>query len=151
MLVVAVGNRFRRDDGVAFEVASRLRSDLGPGAAVVVETDDVLSVLERWASQDRVVIVDAVRSGANAGTVHRLDASATPCPADWTFASSHQVGLAHAIGLARVLGFLPSSLHVVGIEGGDFGFGDGLSPPVSAAVPRAVSLVHELIVSLQPA
>ena len=34
---------------------------------------------------------------------------------------------------------------VVGIEGVDFGWGTGLSPTVSAAVPRAVDRVLDLI------
>jgi len=143
MLVVALGNRFRRDDGVAFEVAARLKTG-APVSATIVETDDVLSVLERWASHDRVVVVDAVRSGGEAGTVHRLDAGVSSLPADWTFASSHQVGLAHAIGIARAFGLLPPSLFVVGVEGADFGFGDGLTPSVAAAVPRAAALVREI-------
>jgi hydrogenase maturation protease len=48
--------------------------------------------------------------------------------------SSHLFGLAEAIRLARVLGRLPEQLIVYGIEGVRFGYGEGLTLSVAAAV-----------------
>lgn len=140
MLVIGVGNRWRKDDGVGLEIVERLRwwqlveTD-------IVATDDVLSLVDRWYGQDVVVVVDAVQSGALAGTVHRIDATAAPLPAVWTFASSHQVGLAHAVEIGRAFERLPTRLVIVGIEGEDFGIGRGLSSPVAGAIPEALGAV----------
>lgn len=145
MLVVALGNRWRRDDGVAFDVAAQLRNDGAALDATILETDDVLSMLDRWTAHESVVLVDAVRSGNAPGFLHIIDAGATPLPADWSFGSSHQVGLAHAIEIGRAFGLLPRRLIVVGIEGEEFGFGSGLTPAASAAVPRAAAAVRACV------
>jgi hydrogenase maturation protease len=140
MLVVAVGNRLRRDDGVGPEVADRLPQTIAAPAAIV-HSDDVLSLVDRWAGEDLVIAIDAVRSGAPPGTLYQIDATTTPLPAEWSFASSHQVGLAHAVEFSRALNRLPARLIVVGIEAGDFDHGTGLSPEVAAAVPAAAATV----------
>ena len=46
---------------------------------------------------------------------------------------------------ARALDRLPERLVVVGIEAGDTGFGDGLSPRVAAAVAQAVDLIARCV------
>ena len=82
---------------------------------------------------DEIVLVDAVSSGAPPGTVHSFDASAEPLPAVLFGASStHALGLAEAVELARSLGRLPGRVLVYGVEGGTFAYGKGLSPEVEA-------------------
>jgi hydrogenase maturation protease len=59
--------------------------------------------------------------------------------------STHRLGLAEALELARALGRLPSSIVVHGIEGARFGPGLPLSPEVASATVRlAETLVAEL-------
>lgn len=140
MLVIGIGNRWRRDDGAGLAVVARLRRELCV-TTDIIGSNDVLSLIERWAGQDLVVVVDAVQSGAAAGTVHRVDATAKPLPACWTFASSHEIGLANAVEISRAFGRLPQRLVIVGIEGEDFDFGTGFSAAVSGAIPAAVSAV----------
>ncbi len=48
--------------------------------------------------------------------------------------SSHGLGLAEAVELARALGQLPRSCVVYAIEGESFAVGAPLSPPVATAV-----------------
>jgi hydrogenase maturation protease len=74
--------------------------------------------------------------------VHRLDAAAGPLPTELFAASTHHLGLADAVELARALGRLPERLVVVGIEGRSFDAGEGLSPDVEAAVGDAVATVR---------
>ena len=54
-------------------------------------------------------------------------------------ASTHLIGLADALELARALGRLPPRVVVYGIEGHRFGVGDPVSPAVAAAVDRVVA------------
>lgn len=51
-----------------------------------------------------------------------------PIPADSFHYSTHTVSVAEAVEMARVMGRLPDRLLIYGIEGADFGSGDGLSP-----------------------
>ena len=93
-----------------------------------------VGLIEEWTGADGVIVVDAVSSGAPAGTIHRLDPLSAPIPAALSQGSTHAFGLAETIELARALDRLPDRLLVYGIEGERFEAGDELSPPVSAAV-----------------
>jgi len=92
-----------------------------------------------------VIVVDATCSGAPPGTVRRFDAAREPLPAAPPGASTHGLGLAEAVGLARALGRLPARLVLVGIEGADFSPGTGLTPAVAAGVAAAARRVREEI------
>ncbi len=101
-----------------------------------------IGVVEALEGLDEVVLVDAVSSGAPAGTVHVFDASLEPLPVSvFGAASTHTLGLAEAVELARTLGRLPRRVLVYGIEGAGFDFGEGLSPEVEAAADRVVEEV----------
>jgi hydrogenase maturation protease len=139
ILVLGIGNDFRRDDGAGRAIARRIRAAGLSGVVAEEHTRDLASLLEAWADFDTVIVADAVSSGAHPGTVFRFDAGAAPLPAIFgRQVSSHGVGPAEAIELARALGQLPDRLIVYGIEGADFRDGAGLSPPVEEGVSEIV-------------
>ena len=143
MLIAALGNRFRSDDGVALRVADAVRPDLPPDVRIV-HAADLLSLIDDWNGEALAVLIDAVQSGAPPGTVHEIDVTeplSTNLPAS---ASTHSLELPHAIELARRLDRLPAKLIVIGIEGDRFGPGVDLSPAVAAAVPRAATILRRL-------
>ncbi len=98
-------------------------------AAGGASTSDPARLLVLWEGAGHAVVVDACASGASPGTIHRGDAGRPVHPA-----STHGFGVADAIALARSLGRLPQRLDIYAIEGADFGYGDGLTPAVAAAV-----------------
>jgi hydrogenase maturation protease len=100
---------------------------------------DPSALLDLFDSCDEVVIVDAVRSGAPAGTLHCFDAAAGPLPATLrSSTSTHLVSLAETIELARTLGRLPPAVTVYAIEGTRFDLGAPVSPAVAAAIDQLV-------------
>lgn len=143
--VFGIGNPSRRDDGVGVWVARALAARLDDRADVRVLADDGFALVDALAGTQAALLVDAVQSGAAPGTVHRFDALAGPLPAALLRCSTHLLGVAEAVELARALGQLPERLQVYGIEGADFGVGEGLSPAVVAA---AEMLVEELILTV---
>ena len=102
-------------------------------------------LLEAWRGEPAVIVADAMCSGAAAGTVRRFDAAREPPPPGPPGGSTHGLGLAEAVGLARALGRLPERLVLFGIEGADFSPGTGLSPAVAAGVEAAARLIREEI------
>jgi hydrogenase maturation protease len=141
-LVVGVGNRVRRDDGVGPEVADRV-AVLRPDLDVVEMSGDASALLALWADRPLVVVIDAVRTGAAPGTCHRWELRAgswDSLPPLSPF-STHLVGVRDAIDLATALGREPPRLVVVGVEVADLGAGLGLTDSVAAAVDDAVALV----------
>jgi hydrogenase maturation protease len=147
-LVVGLGRTDRGDDGVGPAVTRAVASRLDHASGVRVLTEeDPTALLDLWEGHDRVVVVDAVVTGDPAGTLHRLDlgADAPPLPAEvWARAGhggTHAFGLATAVELGRALHRLPACVVVVGVEAGSVDVGEGLSPPVAAAVDAAAAIV----------
>lgn len=142
LAVIGIGNRFRSDDGVGIRVARLLRAADLPGVAVLESSGEGAALLEAWGGFDSVILVDAMRSGARAGTVRRFDAGAAPLPSElFSPRSSHAFGVAAAVQLARVLRRLPPRLVMYGIEGGSFDPGCVLSPEVEAGGVEAAALI----------
>jgi hydrogenase maturation protease len=100
------------------------------------------SLIDAWEEADAVWLVDAVSSGAPAGTVHRVDATAGAVPAAFARSSTHHLGLPEAVELARALGRLPRRLVVYGVEGARFDTGETLTPEVAAAAGRVADAVR---------
>ncbi|MDX2003912.1 MAG: hydrogenase maturation protease [Meiothermus sp.] len=136
--VIAVGNPYRQDDGVGPWVARRLRE---VGLEVHEVGDDLTCLSEAWSGVDRAVLIEAVSSGVGPGTLHVFEVGDGPLPAVFSRFSSHTVGLAEAVELSRVLGTLPNSVLIYGIEGRCFGMGAGLSPEVEKAAGAVVARV----------
>jgi hydrogenase maturation protease len=160
-LVVGVGNDDRGDDGLG-PLAARLLADTlagaRPGVArpgdagggpegpppnveVVPWTGDPLGLLDRWAGVDRLVLIDAVVSGAAPGTTRRFGPDAPFARA--AEASTHGLGLAEALALGRALGRLPEHIEVWGIEAVEFAAGAPLTPAVAEAVLALVDRLRE--------
>jgi hydrogenase maturation protease len=142
VVVVGVGNALRGDDAAGLEVVRRMRelldkSRTGEQAqiAVLEHEREPLGLIDQWEGAAAVVLVDAIQSGAQPGTIHRIDASAAPIPAELRgFSSTHAVGVADAIELARALGRLPARVIVYGVEGVRFNAGGGFSRELDAVI-----------------
>ncbi len=142
LTVVGIGNPWRHDDAAGLAVARRLQGTL-PGANVLEREGEPSGLIDAWDGAERLWLVDAVSSGAAAGTVHRVDVGERELPADLFPASTHHLGLAEAVELARALGRLPGHAVFYGIEGASFDVGEGLSTEVERAVETVARAISE--------
>jgi hydrogenase maturation protease len=143
VLVIGVGNDYRSDDAVGLAVVRILKAKELPDTLCLESDGDGTSLIETWSQASRVIIVDAISSGALPGAIHRFDALTQPLPASYSFSSTHAFGVAEAIQLARTLDQLPASLVVYGLEGKNFVAGTELSAEVEGAVQEVVELVEQ--------
>jgi len=141
MLIIGLGNQYRRDDAAGLVAARRLKEAAPAHVRVLEESGEGTALMESWQGADTVILIDALDSGAKPGTVRRLDAHREPIPTRFFHYSTHAFGVAEAIELARVLGQLPPRLIVYGIEGRTFEAGLGLSPEVEKAARELVERV----------
>lgn len=143
-LVIGLGNPLLRDDSVGLRVAAALKALLENRADIEVGEDyrGGLRLMERMVGFERAVVIDAVCSGGDPGTIHRLSPEAVPTQHS---ASPHDVNLPTALDLGRQAGaVLPASqdILIIGVEAVDVTtFGETLTPEVEAAVPLAVQAV----------
>lgn len=146
-LVLGVGNTDRGDDGVGRAVTKLLRAN---AAARVLEHDgEATSLLRALEGHQAIWLIDAARSGAPPGTIHRIDC-ATDAPLPRSPVSSHGLGVAEAIALARALGTLPSRCIVYAIEASDFTSGASLSAAVAGAAREVAARVMAELTLPQP-
>ena len=138
-----LGNDLRGDDGAGIEVARRLRGLAAEaGIDVRAQQGEPAGLIDAWSGRKAVLVVDTMRSGAELGTICRFDASREPLPAQLRGSpSTHALGLAEAIELARALEQLPRRVVVFAIEGHRFETGAALSDEVQAAIPKVAAMV----------
>lgn len=149
VLVVGLGAPDRGDDAVGPLAAQRV-ADLALAGVDVVAHEDPTGLLDLWRDVALAVVVDAVRSGAEPGTVHVIEAGRDAPPlAEHAWArtgrgGTHAFGLAAAVELSRALGSLPGRLVLVGVEAAGFEHGAGLSGPVARALDEVVATAVRL-------
>jgi hydrogenase maturation protease len=133
-LLIGVGSLDAGDDAAGLLVARQVR---GAAGFDVAECAGVAADLVRlFEGRNRVLVVDACRSGAATGSVLRLDGLRDPLPAGLSPTSTHGMGVAEAVGLAQALGMAPAKITIWAIEGADFSLGAPLDPAVASAVAR---------------
>ena len=79
-LVIGVGNPWRGDDAAGLRVAALLQAHADEAFVVVEQSGEGAALMEAWQDAARVILIDAVRSGAEPGTIHRLDAVTQTIP-----------------------------------------------------------------------
>jgi hydrogenase maturation protease len=141
VLVIGVGNRQRGDDAAGPIVAERLRSRDHGRARIIEHSGEISSLIELLSSACEVIIIDAVQSGAAAGGIHRFEAGIEPLPRELFVGSTHALGVAEAIEIARALDRLPPSVKIYGVEAGNLQPGADLSPEVERAADQLEHLV----------
>ena len=141
-LIIGVGNDFRGDDGVGFYIARKLKEMKNINADIIEAGGEGTAIMAFWENRVKVIMVDAVSSGAEVGTIYRYNVSEENIPASiFSSQSTHAFGLIQAIELSRTLDKLPKCLIVYGIEGKTFGLGTEMSPEIKKA---AQSIIERL-------
>ncbi len=97
-------------------------------------------LLSAWHGAHTVILVDAVCSGAEPGTVLRLADADIGLPG--ASVSTHTYGVAAAVALARALQQLPATLVLLGLEADPLSSSESLSPSLQAALPAFVQMIE---------
>jgi hydrogenase maturation protease len=148
--VIGVGNRWRGDDAVGLAVADRVRAAGRPGIVVLESDGDPASLIELWSGAATVVLVDAVDSGSEPGTIRRIDAAEAPIPATHFRRSTHVMGIGEAVELGRAIGRLPETVVFYGIEARCFDPGSEMTDDVAAAVEETAARILDEFGAVPP-
>jgi len=143
ILILAVGDPLRADDGVGAAVVQALReSGRVPAGVRLVEAGtaglDITLALEEAA---RAIIVDAADLGMPPGSWRRLTADGLDLVGNGKRGSTHSAGLAEALALGEALGLLPKELVLYVLQPEALSFREGLSASVARAVPQVASAI----------
>ncbi len=146
VVVIGVGNRYRRDDGFGPTVIDAIAAELPPDVVVHESDGEPTRLLDMWDGADLAVVVETVRQGAEPGTIADIDATTgLDAAADGGAGGTHSLGIADAIALARALERTPRRLRVIGVEPADLGQGAGLSDAVTRSLATVSRLVLDVV------
>jgi hydrogenase maturation protease len=144
ILVAAVGNVLRRDDGFGPAVAKRLEGTL-PAGCDLVETGigGVALLQDLMTGYDGLVLIDAMDGGAAPGSVFLV----TPEVGEAVHVPDvHLANPERVLTMAKTLGVLPERVRIVGCQPEETEeLGEGLSACVERGVSVAVRKVEEVV------
>lgn len=151
-LVLGLGNPLMGDDGLGLAVLERLREEWDVPAPVELVDGGTwgMNLLPLIEDAAQLMLIDAIRTGAAAGTVVELERERLPR----YFAhklSPHQIDLKEVLALAELRGTLPAETVAIGAEPEKVVFStvltqsleDAVEPVLLAVVARLARWGHE--------
>ena len=143
IVILGIGNILLSDEGIGVHVANELaKHDLPSEVSVVEGGTDGFRLLNVIIEADRLIIVDALKGGAEPGSIYRFDVGdVRACPSGFK-TSVHQIGILEVIDLSGLIGKTPHTT-VIGIEPKSLEMNMELSPEVQQKVPKIIELVME--------
>jgi hydrogenase maturation protease len=141
-LVLALGNPLMGDDGFGLTVLADLRRHGEADGPLILMDGGTwgLTLLPAIESASRLLLIDAINTGAKPGSVVRLEREELPRYFGHKL-SPHQVDLREVLALAELRGTLPPEIVAIGVQPESVKFRMSLSPAVEAAVPVVVDAV----------
>ncbi|MEE8355863.1 MAG: hydrogenase maturation protease [Anaerolineales bacterium] len=148
--LLGIGQSMRGDDEVGLEIVRRWLdshiADFPKSIEAGLLESPGLTLLGEIAGRDAAILVDAVQSGAPPGTLHQLSEDDLLNFGEGTN-SAHGWGAAETLSLGRQLApeDLPEKIILIGVEAVQFELGEGLSPAVRGAIPKAVDMINRVL------
>lgn len=146
-VILGIGNVLLTDDGAGVHAARLLAGPLAGQTDVEVVDAGTLSftLAPLLAGARRLIVLDAARLGAPAGTVRCFFGADIDALLGRARPSVHELGLRDLLGIARVTGTLPAERALIAIEPDCLDWGTEPSPPVAAALESAARAARELL------
>ena len=141
ILIIAIGNPLRSDDGLAWRVADELGRDSRLVGTEILTIHQLTPETAEPASQaDLVIFVDAAATG-EPGALHCEEITA----ADESASLSHSLTPQSVIMLGKTLYGKRPKAFLVSVSGNTFEHGESLSPEVQRSIPLVLAKIRELI------
>ena len=150
LVVIGCGNLNRSDDAAGVRVVQQLRREFGAALPAGVKLFDAgtggMEVMFQARGAQGLVIVDACRSGSEAGAIFRLPGSEIDTAHQPTY-SLHDFRWDHAVHAGRRIfgAAFPDDVSVYLIEAGSLELGTELTAPVSRAVGKVCALIAQSV------
>ncbi|WMI79982.1 hydrogenase maturation protease [Anaerotignum sp. MB30-C6] len=131
--LVAIGNRFMKDDGIAIKVAEALENGFihSNNIEVIIGETDCQNCFYRLNHGDFVFILDAMYKNSEPGSIHviRLEE---------IIGQSSAVLMQHDMSMIDLMRLYKSTFkgYLIGVEIGELGFGHELSPTLQEKFPQ---------------
>lgn len=150
ILVLGLGNPILADDGVGIYIARELQKRSLPKEVVVEESSlSGFYLMDLLLGYDKAIIIDSVKTkGGKVGEIYSFKPEVFDRSVHLT--SVHQTNLATAMKFGKQIGLkVPKEIIIFAVEIADNQtFSEECTPLVQKAIPRAVRLVEEELLSM---
>ncbi|GAB4431638.1 MAG: hypothetical protein Kow002_19860 [Anaerolineales bacterium] len=149
IVVIGIGQELRGDDAIGPEIVRIWREEY-PDTAQRVRTEisplPGLGLLDLLAGAEVAILVDAVQSGAQPGTVHVVGVEDVDSFGAGS-RSAHGFGVAETLALGRQADSksIPEVVTIIGIEVLQMELGQPITPEVQKSIPAAVKQIEEIV------
>jgi hydrogenase maturation protease len=133
--LLGLGNDILADDALGILVAQEAQRRYGPALDTVASSETGFNLLDQLLGVSRLVVVDAIQSGAAPpGAIQIFDSEDLRAAPG---GSPHFIGLFEVLEVARALGLnAPRQVTIVAVEAADCTtVGGPMHPAVQAAIP----------------
>lgn len=113
--IIGIGSPFGADQ-LGWRAIDLLKDEDLPGCELIKLDRPGSDLIRHLETAKAIVLIDAIQAERVPGHMRRLDQ--TDLLAHSCLTSSHGIGVAEALELARQLDLLPAHLHLIGIEAG---------------------------------
>lgn len=142
-VVLGIGNLLLQDEGVGALAAQELvRRFYTPDGLEIIDGGTAgIELMGYIANRDLLIIIDAVKSGQEPGTIVRIEGEEVPA----TFRqrlSPHQLGLSDLLATCILTGETPERMVLFGVEPAGMETGIGLTEKVAASFDRLLEMVR---------
>ena len=148
VLILGIGNPLRSDDGIGIHVVEALRKENLRKGVDIKEGLSGLDILGAIAGYERIIMIDAIRSGGEPGTIHKLSVGDLHAQQTLHTFSTHDVDIPTMLKLGRDLypGKMPEDIVIIAVEAEDIEtFSETCTPKVEKAIHEVLHLIKELI------
>lgn len=139
--IVGVGNLLLKDEGVGVHVVQELQRRHLPSNILVIDGGTSPDALAFVGQVDKLIIIDAVRGGGEAGTIYRLSPDDID-QSDRNPMSLHEWELMDSLKLSSYW-TEGTEVVIIGVEPAEMEWGLELSAEVEARIPRIIQVVLE--------
>ena len=150
ILVVGVGNPLLKDEGVGAHVVRRLSCNVYPPFVRILDCGtDLLSLTSSFGDPEKIIIIDAVRTGKKPGHVRKFQYSELQDMKS-NMRSAHQLSMIEILKLLKHTYLKNSKCEIIliGIEPKIIELGTELSDEIKLAIPTVMNMIHEEIAFL---
>lgn len=149
VLVLGIGNILLQDEGIGVRVVNEFKRRFTlPSEVTVVDGGTAgMALLDDLLAADRVIVVDAIKTGDPPATLVRFEGDQVPALLQQGI-TPHQLGLFDLLGALTFAGHRPPHLVLLGVVPASLELSLALSPVIEAKLDALVAAVVAELVGL---
>jgi len=138
--VVGVGNLLLKDEGIGVHIVRALQQINMPQNVRIVDGGTSPDFPYDLKDIDKLIIIDAVKTGGKPGTIYRFHAHDLNIESEGII-SLHELGIAQSLRMMRLMGNGPKETVIIGIEPKEIDWGTELSAELQQKIPEIINAV----------